>query len=102
MKRLPRQVWLTALIVFFARSAIHAQVFVDSHQKISATEGDFEGDLTTPDFFSFSVASLGDLDGDGPWACAAALRSLCRQEFSLAETLRDRCPHHLLAAFRFP
>ena len=38
---------------------------VKSHQKISDTEGGFTGMLDDADFFGYSVASLGDLDGDG-------------------------------------
>ena len=38
---------------------------VNSHQKISDTEGGFTGTLDDGDFFGQSVASLGDLDGDG-------------------------------------
>ncbi len=38
---------------------------VRSHQKISDTEGDFTGILDDGDCFGCSVASLGDLDGDG-------------------------------------
>ena len=38
---------------------------VRAHQKISATEGGFTGRLRRNDFFGASVASLGDLDGDG-------------------------------------
>ncbi len=38
---------------------------VKSHQKISDTEGGFTGTLDDGDFFGTSVASLGDLDGDG-------------------------------------
>ncbi|MCH8824963.1 MAG: FG-GAP repeat protein, partial [Planctomycetes bacterium] len=38
---------------------------VKSHQKISDTEGGFTGILNDLDFFGVSVASLGDLDGDG-------------------------------------
>ncbi|MCH8274424.1 MAG: FG-GAP repeat protein [Armatimonadetes bacterium] len=38
---------------------------VKSHQKISATEGGFTGILDDHDWFGSSVASLGDLDGDG-------------------------------------
>jgi hypothetical protein len=37
---------------------------VASHQKISDTEGGFEGTLADEDYFGQSVASLGDLDGD--------------------------------------
>ena len=39
--------------------------WVLSHQKISATEGGFTGILDDDDLFCRSVASLGDLDGDG-------------------------------------
>ena len=38
---------------------------VKSHQKISNTEGGFTGILDDVDRFGVSVASLGDLDGDG-------------------------------------
>lgn len=38
---------------------------VKSHQKISDTQGNFTGALDNSDFFGTSVASLGDLDGDG-------------------------------------
>ena len=38
---------------------------VKSHQKISDTEGGFTGTLDNEDHFGNSVASLGDLDGDG-------------------------------------
>ena len=38
---------------------------VKSHQKISATEGGFTGALDENDIFGESMASLGDLDGDG-------------------------------------
>ncbi|MCZ6652977.1 MAG: hypothetical protein O7D91_08115 [Planctomycetota bacterium] len=37
---------------------------VKSHQKISDTEGGFDGDLDNNDRFGASMASLGDLDGD--------------------------------------
>jgi len=38
---------------------------VDGFQKISDTAGDFVGVLADDDFFGASVASIGDLDGDG-------------------------------------
>jgi hypothetical protein len=38
---------------------------VKSHQKISDTEGGFTGSIRTFDCFGNSVATLGDLDGDG-------------------------------------
>jgi len=39
--------------------------WVGSVQKISATEGGFTGTLDEVDKFGFSMASVGDLDGDG-------------------------------------
>ena len=38
---------------------------VKGHAKISPTEGGFNGVLDDHDYFGSSVASLGDLDGDG-------------------------------------
>ena len=38
---------------------------VKTHQKISATEGGFEGELDYADHFAASLAASGDLDGDG-------------------------------------
>ena len=38
---------------------------VKAHQKISDTSGGFTGTLDNSDCFGESVASLGDLDGDG-------------------------------------
>jgi len=38
---------------------------VRSHQKISDTEGGFDGRLDNDDRFGFSVTALGDLDQDG-------------------------------------
>ena len=38
---------------------------VRSHQKISDTEGGFDGVLDDRDWFGWSVAALGDLDQDG-------------------------------------
>jgi len=38
---------------------------VKSHQKISATQGGFTGKLDDSDLFGESIASVGDLDGDG-------------------------------------
>ena len=38
---------------------------VQSHQKISPTEGEFTGHLYGGDFFGISAANTGDLDGDG-------------------------------------
>ena len=44
---------------------LNADGTVRSHQKISDTQGGFTGILDNEDLFGFSVASLGDLDGDG-------------------------------------
>ena len=44
---------------------MNADGTVKSHQKISDSEGGFTGELTDGDWFGESVASLGDLDGDG-------------------------------------
>ena len=38
---------------------------VKDEQKISDTEGNFGGTLAAGDFFGYSVANMGDLDGDG-------------------------------------
>jgi len=38
---------------------------VKSHQKISALQGGFSGDLDDADLFGFGLVALGDLDGDG-------------------------------------
>ena len=35
-----------------------------SHQKVSATHGGFTGSLTADDYFGYSCASVGDLNGD--------------------------------------
>ena len=44
---------------------LNADGTVKSHQEISDTEGGFTGILDDLDRFGRSVASLGDLDGDG-------------------------------------
>ncbi|MHC5024298.1 MAG: integrin alpha [Planctomycetota bacterium] len=44
---------------------LEADGTVKDHQKISDTEGGFTGVLDDHDYFGWSVASLGDLDGDG-------------------------------------
>ncbi len=44
---------------------LNADGTVRAHQKISDTEGGFTGTLIDRDLFGISVASLGDLDGDG-------------------------------------
>ena len=57
---------LTAALVLTAVQPAAAQPgWVLSHQKISNTEGGFTGTLDDGDLFGNSVASLGDLDGDG-------------------------------------
>ncbi|RJP37985.1 MAG: hypothetical protein C4547_05095 [Phycisphaerales bacterium] len=47
------------------RSAAGQPGWVLAHQKLSDTEGNFAGILDNGDSFGTSVASLGDLDGDG-------------------------------------
>ena len=47
---------------------------VKSHQKISDTQGGFSGALDDFDYFGWSVASLGDLDGDGVGDLAVGAR----------------------------
>ena len=44
---------------------LNANATVESHQKISDTQGGFTGILDDNNHFGSSVASLGDLDGDG-------------------------------------
>ena len=44
---------------------LNADGTVKSHQKISDTEGGFTDKLFHQDLFGISVASLGDLDGNG-------------------------------------
>ena len=44
---------------------LNADGTVKSHQKISNTQGGFTGILENSDLFGYSLASLGDLDGDG-------------------------------------
>ena len=38
---------------------------VKSHQKISGSEGNFEGKIREGDSFGRSIANIGDFDGDG-------------------------------------
>ena len=57
---------LAAAVMVLSTGAVHAQPgWVLSHQKISDTQGGFTGILDESDRFGTSVASLGDLDGDG-------------------------------------
>ncbi len=57
---------LTAALLLTAAQPAAAQPgWVLSHQKISDTEGGFSGTLDDEDWFGVSLASLGDLDGDG-------------------------------------
>ena len=58
----------------FGGGALAQPGWVMSHQKISDTEGDFTGTLDNSDFFGSSVASLGDLDGDGVGDLAVGAR----------------------------
>ena len=43
---------------------MNANGTVKSHQKISDTKGNFTGTLADMDNFGYSVASIGDLNGD--------------------------------------
>jgi len=62
--RLPRTLLLVALAApCVGAGAAEAQFSVLG--KISDTDGGFDGGLKDADFFGSSVASLGDLDGDG-------------------------------------
>ena len=57
---------VVALAVVMSGKRAHAQPgTVLSHQKISDTKGGFKGTLDINDHFGNSVASLGDLDGNG-------------------------------------
>lgn len=57
---------LAALVAGSASASSLSQPgVVESHQKISDTEGDFTGILNSGDQFGSSLALLGDLDGDG-------------------------------------
>ncbi len=56
---------VSSVLAAFAGSALAQPGWVLSHQKISDTEGGFTGILDNGDWFGSSVASLGDLDGDG-------------------------------------
>ena len=57
---------IPALASITCADLAHSQPgWVLSHQKISDTEGGFTGTLDDGDVFGDSVASLGDLDGDG-------------------------------------
>ena len=63
-----KDVWIGLLIAvgMLIPAVALAQVgTVLSEQKISDTQGDFSGILDGGDFFGSSVATLGDLDGDG-------------------------------------
>ncbi len=66
---------LTAALVLTAAQPAAAQPgWVLSHQKISDTQGGFGGILDDSDLFGGSVASLGDLDGDGVGDLAVGAR----------------------------
>ena len=57
---------VVALTVSISGQRAYAQPgWVLSHQKISDIEGGFTGILDNADLFGISIASLGDLDGDG-------------------------------------
>lgn len=44
---------------------MNANGTVNSHQKISATQGNFNGTLSNDDRFGISLANMGDMNGDG-------------------------------------
>ena len=46
---------------------------VDQEQKISSTDGDFDGNLDNDDFFGSAVAGIGDLNGDGDFDLAVGV-----------------------------
>ena len=54
-----------ALVLTSVPTAVAQPGWVLAEQKISDTEGGFTGILDDLDIFGISVASLGDLDGDG-------------------------------------
>ncbi|MHC4529480.1 MAG: integrin alpha, partial [Planctomycetota bacterium] len=64
-KSLSRSVVLFVFVLCLGAPSWAADGTVDSHQKISDTEGNFAGTLDNGDGFGHSVAFLGDLDGDG-------------------------------------
>ncbi len=53
---------------------LEADGSVQSQQKVSATEGGFAGQLDPSDQFGYSLASLGDRDGDGVTDLAVGAR----------------------------
>ncbi len=63
-----------AVMVLSAGVTLAQPGWVLSHQKINETEGGFTGTLDDRDFFGTSVASLGDLDGDGVGDLAVGAR----------------------------
>jgi len=67
--------WAGAVWVLF----LYPNGTVKSHQKISNDEGNFSGTLEVGDLFGYSVASLGDLDGDGVTDIAVGL-NMCYGE----------------------
>jgi hypothetical protein len=54
---------------------LNANGTVMTHQKISDTQGGFDGGLADGDAFGSSVAALGDLDGDGITELAVGART---------------------------
>jgi hypothetical protein len=65
-----RELPLRCFFAFFTIALVlslpaSAQQLVDSHQKISDTEGGFTGTLDNYDFLGTGAVSIGDLDGDG-------------------------------------
>jgi hypothetical protein len=60
-----RWIYLCTVVVGWATMSVAQLGTVKAHQKISATDGGFVGVLDGNDRFGSSVATLGDLDGDG-------------------------------------
>ncbi len=72
------RIWITVGAVVatsaFTTAAPAQFIEVKSHQKISDTEGGFEGQLGDGDEFGITSVGIGDLDGDGVGDIAAAAR----------------------------
>ena len=58
-------IFLFSPLIITAQTSCLSCIDVESHQKISDTEGNFTGILDNGDFLGRSVDSIGDFDGDG-------------------------------------
>ncbi|MBT3029354.1 MAG: hypothetical protein B6D72_15230 [gamma proteobacterium symbiont of Ctena orbiculata] len=56
---------LLGLMLLASGCSISYSTEVDSEQKISASSGNFDGDLDSGDQFGSAIATIGDLEGDG-------------------------------------